>query len=241
LDVNGFEDTSKPFVRQLALAPFVDSAGTWNEPRPMKLSNSSLKAGMDIQVGVSTTNDLIKDHYFYISPYYQTDYQQKARIDGAILAWQPVAQDLSLGYAHPNPYYSFFWQLNAEVDFANVSDPGLTNLSRGSHTWIGATTRANLALFPLLPGQIIWPDWIAGRLAFIATAQNYQDTNTRAKANYYSVVLQYKLGPCVKGADPSLPCSVQGSSSISVEYDYGTRRDTSVMVNQFFIKLGYAY
>jgi hypothetical protein len=237
-------DTRYPFVSSIALAPFVASNGTWSDPAPKKLTNSAIQAGVDFQIGVSTTQLPIEDSYFYISPYYQTDFQQKARLDGLVLAWEPVVSALSLGTQHiTSPYLKFFWQLRPEVDLIRVSDPGLTKFSRGDLSLLGATVRANLALFPINT-QIPWNDWIAGRISFIGTASDFWDSQTGVDLKYYTVAAQYKLGPCksdTSGKDPTGLCSIQGSSSVSLEYDWGTSKDTLVDVKQWLIKFGYAY
>jgi hypothetical protein len=231
-------DTRYPFVSAVALAPFVASQGTWSEPTPKKVSNSAIQAGVDFQLGVSAgaTNFGIEDSYFYVSPYYQTDFQQKARLDGLVLAWEPVVSSLSLGTQHiTSPWLNFFWQLRPEADFVRVSDPGLTKFSRGDLALLGATARANLALFPL-NSQIPWNDWIGGRISFIGTASDFWDSQTGANLSYYTATAQYKLGPCkadTTGKDPTGPCSIQGSSSISVEYDWGTAKETLVHVKQW--------
>jgi hypothetical protein len=124
----------------------------------------------------------------------------------------------------------------------NVSNPGLTQLIKGDHTWAGVTARPNLALFPL-NSTVAWPDWLGGRISLIATADLYRDLPNSTVARYYTAAIQYKLGQCKKDPKGStdLPCAIQGSSSISFEYDWGTNRDTLVKVEQYLAKLGFAY
>jgi hypothetical protein len=238
------EATPEPYVSGFGIAPFIASNGTWSDPLPKKQSNNVLKSGMDFQLSHETPDfPLFWTHYFYISPYYQTDYQSRARLDGVALAWEPVAPTIWLGLGPVSEYASFYWMLRPEVDIIDVSQPGLTNLSVGRHIWAGETVRANLSLFPLTPLRD-WPPLIGGRFSLIGTAENYYDTQTRARANYYSATLQYKLGSCVKDAkskDPSAPCTLQGASSISFEYDWGTDKDTLVFAKKYLIKLGFAY
>jgi hypothetical protein len=69
-----------------------------------------------------------------------------------------------------------------------------------------------------------------------------------AIAANYSAALQYKLGECKKATDSSAAaaaaktfCTIQGSSSISIEYDSGTDKDTLVRVKQYLAKLNYAF
>jgi hypothetical protein len=244
--------TSQPYVSAVALAPFVSSTGTWNSPFK-KTSNSAVQMGADFQVGLSTTNlPLFLDHFFYVSPYHQTDLRDQADINGVLLAWEAVAPSLYMDYGPVTPYLSFFWQLRAEAEFVNVNNPGLTGLVKGDHDWFGETVRANLGLFPANP-EIPWPETIVGRISLIGTAQNFYDTVTSKTANYYTAQLQYKLGACKNpqmgatgqsgagNTKQSDACAIQGSSAISFEYDWGFDKDTFVYTNQYVIKLSYSY
>jgi len=72
-------------------------------------------------------------------------------------------------------------------------------------------------------------------------AENYCDTQTRARADYYSATLQYKLGSSIEDSsikDPNAPCAIQGASSVSFEYDWGTDKDTLVSARKYLIKPG---
>jgi hypothetical protein len=240
-------NTREPFIYGFALAPFVSSSGTWNEPLKTT-SNSSLQVGADLQLAVSTANlwPILDFNYFYASPYHQTDLRDLANINGVLFAWEPVSYQAFMDAApkNNNPYFSFFWQLRAEAEILNVQNPGLTKLARGDHDWLGESVRANLGLFP--ENDVIpWPDFIAGRLSVIGTAQNFYDTQAKKTANYYTAQLQYKLGPCKN--QPATPtananaCAIQGSSAISLEYDEGTNKDTLVFAKQYLIKYSYAY
>jgi hypothetical protein len=241
-----------PFWGGLAIAPFFSSNGTWNEPLPTKLSNSTLKAGADFMGDiVGPRKSPLEETYLYASPYYQTDYQNRAQIEGAVFAVEPVVPDLFLGSSSPTPYYAFFWQLRGEVDPIHVTQSGLTKLSVGNHVWLGEAVNANLALFPA--GQPMSPNpfiqnFVVGRFSLIGGAQNYYDAETGAKANYYSAILQYKLGACKKTTGANATdvnatdaCSITGSSSLSFEYDTGIEKDTLVKTNQYLVKLGFAY
>jgi len=128
------------------------------------------------------------------------------------------------------------------LDLVNVTNPGLTNLAKGNHEWIGGEARPNLALFPL-NSAIAWPQWLGGRFALIGTFEYYRDTVTSNEARYYSAVLQYKLGECKTDPKMStdLPCSIQGSSAVSFEYDWGMNKDTLVATKQYLAKFSYAY
>jgi len=238
-------NTREPFLYGVALAPFISSSGTWTEPLK-KTSNSAVQMGADFQAAVSTANlsPILDFSYLYASPYHQTDLRDLADINGILFAWEPVAYQLSMDAAplNNNPYYGFFWQLRAEAEIVNVNNPGLTGLAKGDHDWFGETVRANLALLPSNT-QIDWGEFLAGRVSLIGTAQNFYDTETSKAANYYTAELMYKLGPCVQSTSTAskAACAVQGSSSISFEYDWGTNKDTFIYTKEYLIKLGYAY
>jgi hypothetical protein len=237
----------EPFVYGFGLAPFVSSSGTWNEPLKTT-SNSSVQVGADLQLAVSTFNlwPILDFNYFYASPYHQTDLRDIANINGVLFAWEPVSYQAFMDAAPKtnNPYFSFFWQLRAEAEILNVQNPGLTKLAKGDHDWLGETVRANLGLFP--ENDVIpWPDFIAGRLSVIGTAQNFYDTQSKKTANYYTAQLQYKLGPCKNQPATSTAnvnaCAIQGSSAVSLEYDEGTNKETFVFTKQYLVKFSYAY
>jgi hypothetical protein len=234
------------FVSAYGFAPFISANGTWDQPIK-KTTNNALRGGGDFAFAVSSVNFPINLQYFYISPFHQTDFRGTARIDGGNFAWEPIVPELSLGasaYRFPHPYFGFFWQFRAEAEVIEVSNPGLTKLIKGDHEWLGETTRATLLLFPITL-QHDWPDWLAGRFSVIGTTQNYYDVHTAAKANYHSLALQYKLGACKKPENPKPDdpdiCAIQGSSALSFEYTWGMDKETLVKVNQYMVKLSYAY
>ncbi|SHN73477.1 hypothetical protein [Bradyrhizobium erythrophlei] len=240
------DNPREPFVLGYAVAPFVSANGSWADPAK-KGTNSALRAGTDIGIAVSTTEWFIKDHFWYLSPFYQTDFSGFARVQGATLAYEPVAPLLALGATGAgSPYYSFFWQFRAETDWLNVNEVGLTNLTKGDTAHYGAIVRTHLGLFPIRDENHLWPDWLVGRFSIIGTAQYFRDSRTNADLPYYSIALQYKLGSC-KSTDSSAPktgdvaqCVIPGTSSVSLEYDNGTDKDTLVKVNQVLLKFGFA-
>ena len=259
-------DRDIPFVRGVGFAPFVSSNGTWNEPMTAqtkgttsagktititttKTSNNALRGGVDFQLELATgAFPVIRDHYVYVSPFYQTDYRGLAQISGVTLAWEPVSTALLLDYGPFNRYFMFFWQFRGEAEFMQVSNPGLTQFVKGQHSLVGEEARPHLELFPIVPvnPEDKWDDWfnaiIAGRISLIGTQKFYLDAATAKTAAYYSATLQYKLGDCkVDLKNPDLACSIQGSSSISLEYDCGRDKDTYVKSNQILVKLGYSY
>jgi hypothetical protein len=216
-----------------------------------KTSTSVLRFGADFQTSLETTQllgGLLPEQYFYLSPFYETDYRGLAQIDGVDVSWQPVSFPLHLGVAPTQSVFSFMWQFKAEAELTQVNNPGYTEfITGGRHALVGDTIRANVALFPLNSGISFgeWMDnWVAGRLSFIGTQQYYWDAATKQTAPYYSAILQYKFGEC-KRDSKSTPigttCTIQGSSSLSLEYDWGRDKDTYVKTNQILIKLAYSY
>jgi hypothetical protein len=191
-----------------------------------KYALSALSFGADFQLYLSTLNLPSNLNFFYVSPYYQTDYLGAAKIGGVDVAWEPVVPHLlNDGYINPNFY--FYTGFRAEADFSHVSNPGLTLLTEGQHDWIGETFRPNLTLFPLVdaPDSDDWfTTWVRGRFSLIGTQAFFWDAATGQTAPSYQALLQYKLGACkVDLTKESLgsPCTISGSSSISLEYDWG--------------------
>jgi|ERR1700733_2553394 len=211
-----------------------------------KYALSNLTFGADFQLYFSTLDLPAQLNFFYVSPYYQTDYLGAAKIGGVNVAWEPVVRHLlNDGFINPNFY--FYTGFRAEADFSHVSDPGLTLLTQGQHEWIGETFRPNLTLFPLVdaPDSDDWfTTWVRGRLSLIGTQAFFWDAATGQTAPSYQALLQYKLGACkVDVTKPNLgsPCTISGSSAISFEYDWGRDRNTNIKQNQFLVKLSYSY
>jgi hypothetical protein len=172
--------------------------------------------------------------YFYASSYYQTDYRGLAQIDGVDLSMEPVLNPLLNWLNIDNEpgrdaYFSYMTQFKAEAEITHVYDTGLTQLSRGQHAWIGELARPNLSLFPALPDEPASENefidkYIRGRISLIGTQKFYWDADTGKTAAYYSALLQYKLGECKTATTKTLagtPCAISGSSSVSLEYDWG--------------------
>jgi len=154
-------------------------------------------------------------------------------------------------------YFNFFWQFKGEVELTQVSNPGYTDFTPGQHAQLGEQIRPHINLFPRSSGfdYLPWVDsWIAGRLSFIGTQQYYFDTASKRSAAYYTAQLQYKLGQCEKkntsddgntdntNSDSSkFNSECSGTSTLSLEYDWGKDKDTYVKTNQFLAKLTFAY
>jgi hypothetical protein len=256
--------TALQYVDAFAIAPFVASNGTWNDPLPKTVSPSTLQYGVDFQAGINTSSTI--GSFFYASPYYQTDYQEKARLQGVVLGWEPIVKYLALGEkndATTNNIYTFFWQARPEVDLVQVYSPGTTNFKTGYNTIAGATAQVNIGLFPISEySERGWFGyWIAGRISLIGTVSDFRDSNTHTNADYYTAKVSYKLGQCLRdtsthsnnpkilaeregkpvaAANQAL-CQIQGSSAVSLGYDWGTNKDTWVYVKKWLLSLSYAY
>lgn len=253
-----------PWLFGFGLAPFVDANGTWNEPIKNS-STSALQTGVDIAFGIGSAPGTLLEklwqvQYFYVSPFHQTDFQGVSSSNGVAAAWEPQNIDWHLGVAPlgGNPYLGWSWQFRAQAQWAHVDAVGYTNQTLGDHETISDIVRVNLSL---LPGSATatfdpWVDsWIIGRFSFIGTMQNFRDVVYSRDYNYYTASLAYKLGPCtqqktsgaggaaaaVTASASATACKIQGSSSISLEYDWGTDPNTLVFTNQYLIKLNYAY
>jgi hypothetical protein len=213
-----------------------------------KYALSALSFGADFQLYVPSFNLPIQQNFFYVSPYYQTDYLNEASIAGVNVAWEPVVRHI-LNDGIINPYVYFYTGFRPEADFSNVSNPGLTLQTKGEHAWLGETLRPNLTLFPLVDAPTSDNDdwfttWVRGRLSVIGTQKYFWDAATKQAAQYYQAIVQYKLGACKvdpKAPAGSSPCAISGSSAISFEYDSGTDINTLIKQNMWKVSLSFSY
>jgi hypothetical protein len=216
-----------------------------------KTSTSAIRLGLDFQANVHSPI-LTSENFFYASPFYQTDYRNLAQIGGVDVRYEPVyynpyAPILGVNEGYIDNNISYITQFTAEAEFTHVANPGYTALTKGEHAWLGETARPNLVLFPAGPNQYSddwFNNWIAGRISLIGTQQFYWDADSRRTANYYSAILQYKLGACTvskDNPDRDRACETSGSSAIALEYDTGRDKDTNLRVNQWLVKLSFAY
>jgi hypothetical protein len=241
-----------------AVAPWVSSNGTWNEP-VKKGENEALKGGVNFQVGLLTPRSFVEGQYLVVSPFDQTDFRGTAHATGVNIAYEPVISRIYMGQS-PGPiidgFLNFYWELRPEAEFRQVTSAGVTNLNVGNYDWYGGTLRAHWFLFPDFiqphPGLPDWPAEIANRFSIIATAQYFADALSSQDVRKYSAELQYKL-TCPKGGKNSssgegdngsdAKCSPldPASASISFAYNWGVDKDTLVFAKQYLIKLNVAY
>jgi hypothetical protein len=248
-----------PYIHAFGIAPFIDGNGTWNQP-VTKSGTSSLLSGVDFVAALDVPSSWFfvpTTQYFYVSPFHKTDFRGVADANGVTFAWEPQVLALNLGIAAKSnsPYINFFWQFRTQVEWSDVSKVGYTNLTLGDHDVVATIARANFALLPQNPANDSLPpwvsDWVVGRFSIIGTVENFHDAATTRSYEYYSASLQYKLGACTtksssadaggSGADTPNECTVQGSSALSLEYDWGTDINTFVSQNRYLVKLTYAY
>jgi hypothetical protein len=247
-----------------AMAPWVSSSGTWNEPIK-KGENEALKGGVSLQVGLLTPGSIVEGQYLVLSPFDQTDFRGTAHAAGVNIAYEPVISRIYMGQS-PGPIVdgllNFYWELRPEAEFRQVTSAGVTNLTVGNYDWFGGTLRAHWFLFPDYiqphPGLSDWPAEIANRFSIIATAQYFSNaisstsSTSSTDVRKYSAAFQYKL-TCPKGnkgsdsegsdssSDSKCHNSDPASTSISFEYDWGVDKDTLVFAKQYLIKLNVAY
>jgi len=198
-----------------AIAPWVLANGKVNNFDITK-ENSDLRTGVDFQYGWMG-GPIFNAQYLIASPYYQTDFRGQASGYGVTVSWQPQRVEWNLGGAvgKGNDYLYWYWQFSGEVDLKNIERTGLTELAAGQYYWLGATARAHLFL---LPGVF------KRRLHAIGTLQGYWDAKSSMTIYKYVASLAYNL-------------TDDGNTSISVEYDRGTEKDTLALVNQYLVKL----
>jgi hypothetical protein len=214
-----------PFVSAYSLAPFVNAQGNFTQPEA-KTEKSSLKFGTEAQVEVSQL--IFPRQVFTLAPFYQTDFRGIAQIDGVSAYWDVYDANLHLGgyVSTPlEPNLGWFVQLRGEADALKVTVPGLTNLVKSNYEWVGGTARLNMFFFPLATNV---PVFLQNRVSFIATVDAFHDMNSGQNITKYTAALAYKITP-------------DGASSISLEYDKGTDKDTLNVLNQYLLKLTYAY
>ena len=222
---NDDKDLHRPYLSGFAIAPSITAHGNLNEQHRDK-EKSSLVFGLDTQF--ETFGGRFLDYsYLTISPFAQTDLRGIANVGGAKVYWDPTLLALRLGgnRGWVSENFDWFWQFRAEADYVSVSRVGETNLVTGNYQWLGATIRANATLFP---GNTSVPEFLQNRIHLIATIQKFWDARAGGSIYKYTGAVAYNL-------------SNDGSSSVSVEYDRGTDKDTLAGIQQYLVKLNYKY
>ena len=209
---------TRPFVSGYAFATSVLADGTLTDDR--KTEKSSLKPGLDAQIEIAS--GLFDLQALTVTPYYQTDFRGEAQAYGAEASWQPYKLDWRLGgsYRQFSSWFDFFYQLKAEMIGLRVNDAGLTDLKPDSdYLWWGGTATLRAFLFP---------DALNDRLTWITTYQYYFDSRSDQDVDLFTTALGYNF-------------TESGNTSISLEYDNGTKRDTLEKVDQYMVTLNAKY
>lgn len=226
-------DPNAPFLFGYTIAPWIDAQGSLTSPRKSG-EFSSLQAGVDAQLAIGG-GPLLDLQYFVFSPYYQTDFEGEAHIAGFRAGWEPFSPyDLRLGgrLGVPDPYVDWFWQARAEVDFKSVSDPGNTNLDEDHYAWLGGIVRANINLFPdrskILSLEGTPFAELTNRVYASGTFQWHYDAYAQRAVHMYGAEIGYNL-------------TTDGKSSVSVQYNKGTDKDTLEKKDMYVLGLNFKY
>ena len=209
---------TRPFLSGYAFAFSVLADGNLTDDRTTE--KSALKPGLDAQIEIASGPlDL---QALTVSPYYQTDFRGEAQAYGVAASWEPYRLDWRLGgsYRQFSPVFDFFYQLKAEMVGLRVDDAGLTDLQPDTdYLWWGGT--AVLRAF-------LMPDLLNDRLTWITTYKYYFDDRSDQDIDLFTTALAYNL-------------TDSGTTSIAVEYENGTVRDTLEKVDQYMVTLNAKY
>jgi hypothetical protein len=215
------------YLSGYVFAPFIDAHGTLSSktPRTVKTEHSVLTGGLDSQIEI-TDGPLFKLQYLTVTPYGQTDFRGIAKGEGVTAKWEPYNLDFRLGgdRAIFSDLFDWYWRLNAVADVKRLETVGLTNLTTGNYAWLGGTVILYIDLFP---GEAM-PVEIRNRLHLTSTFDGFHDANSGRNVRDYQTQLAYDL-------------TADGSTSVSVEYDRGTSKETLISLKQFLVKLNYKY
>jgi hypothetical protein len=226
-------------------ALWLSANGNWDNPTKTFGDTSALKGGGKIEYTGGTVGGTNWSNYFDASAFYQTDFYGIAEAQGAAVSWSPMNTDLFLGGADPTVRTNLaagFWEMRAEFADVDVTIPGHTLLRSHNYEWYGFATRGYIFFFPSkgspYNGVGTWPSYITDRFSFVGTIQSYWDANSRAAATLYSAAFQYKFA-CGTKDNPGA-CDY-GVPSLTLQYDYGTDRDTLQQKKLLSLKFNYAF
>jgi hypothetical protein len=211
-------ERGRPYVSGYSFAVSVEANGKLTNDRATE--KSALKPGIDAQLEID--EGPLFDQLFTVSPYYQTDFRGIAQAYGFSASWEPFNYTWRLGgsYRWFSPLIDFFYQLKAEAVGLRVNDAGLTDLTSDTdYFWLGGTARLNV---------FILPELLHDRLTWIGTYKGYFDERANRSIRLYTAELAYNI-------------TEDGLTSISVEYQNGTERDTLEKLNQYLVTLNVKY
>ena len=218
----------RPYVSGYAFAASVLGDGTLTADRTDE--KSALKPGLDAQIEIANW-PLFPLQALTATPYYQTDFRGEAQAYGFSASWQPYNLDWRLGgnYSRFSRPFDFFYQVKLEADGLRVNNPGLTSLAADTdYVWLGGTATLRASLFNGLLG---WD-----RLTWITSYTYFDDTNAgRNSSNNASENIHLFT------TNLAYNFTETGKTSISVEYQNGTNRDTLEKLNQYLVTLNVKY
>lgn len=209
------QNYAKAGLARYAIAPWLLLQGQLNDSAKDK---STARIGIDMQAAV-TGGDVFENQIFTASPYYQTDFDLEASAYGVNATWEPYFLDLRLGGRDHKPVYlDFWWRLIAEADLLYVDNPGETDLKANTeHAWIGGTAQAKFGFLPKL---------LDNRLYGVAEIDYFWDAVSGRDVEKYS-------------GEIGLNLNKEGSTSVSVQYAYGTNKSDLADVDQVTLNLNF--
>jgi hypothetical protein len=218
----------RPYVSGYAFAASVLGDGTLTADRTGE--KSALTPGLDAQIEIANW-PLFPLQYLTATPYYQTDFRGEAQAYGFSASWQPynLRWRLGGGVGRVSRLFDFFYQVKLEANGLRVNNPGLTNLTADTdYLWLGGTASLRASLFNGLLG---WD-----RLTWVTTFSYFDDTNasTRAAENSQRNVHLFTTNLAYNFTE-------EGKTSISIEYQNGTKRDTLEKLDQYLVTLNVKY
>lgn len=210
-----------PYFSAFAVVPWLSAHGTRSTGDE---ESSDLRFGVEFQSELADIAPLNLS-YFSVSPYYQTDFRGEANAFGVEALWTPYWLEARLGgnYVSNGDPLDWFWQFSAEADYLNVQNVGRTDLENDDYGWLGFTAKINL--FPFSDSS---NPALADRIRVTATTKHYWDALSGEHISDYLAEIAYNLDPT-------------GSTSISLNYENGTRKETRTDVDQVELKLNYKY
>ena len=210
-------DPKGAFISAYALAPYVSASGVLKSDGTGK---SSLRAGIDGQVSLFS-GALFDNQYLTVSPYYQTDLQLKGSGYGLTATYEPYLLRAYLGGRVGRPkYLDFYWQALFQTDLLHVVKAGATDMTDGrNYSWLGGTLKAHLGILPEMLDDRLYADIAYNR---------FWDASSSLDISSWNAELGFNLTP-------------EGDTSVSLEYEDGTTKDTLESAKTVTLNLNYKF
>ncbi|WP_137933858.1 hypothetical protein [Mesorhizobium comanense] len=218
------ETVGRSYISAYAIAPWISAHGTRSSNGAKE--QSDMRFGTEVQVELFD-GPLFNTQYFDVSPYYQTDFRGEARAYGVEASWTPYWLEANLGGNSKrfSDIFDWYWQFAAEADYLNVQEVGRTALEADDYAWLGFT--AKIQVFPF--SDTDWaPDYIRDRIHATGTAKYYWDAISGRDIHDLIAEVAYNLDDT-------------GATSLAVNYEKGTRKETLEDIDQVALKLNYKY